>query len=101
MDDRFDKSIVEPRLYLGPEAQRSDQEQNVTPTQGQLAIVLATLLIGIMLLGIQLWILTVALDLYLGGSSQDIWALPLISFLIFAGGLFSLRMLGKTRYPKR
>lgn len=97
-DDRT--RVVEPRLYLGPEASRQDREQNVSPTPGQQAVVLAALFIGLMLLGIQLWLLTVALDLYLAGKAGDMWALPLISGLIFLGGLFSLRMLRRQRNPR-
>jgi hypothetical protein len=39
------------------------------------------------LLGVQLWLLTVALDLYLGGQGGQVWSLALVSGLIFLGGL--------------
>jgi hypothetical protein len=51
------------------------------------------LAIGILLLGIQLWLLTVALDLYLGGRGGQVWSLALVSGLIFAGGLLVLWIL--------
>ena len=35
---------------------------------GELAVVMAALMIGLLLMGIQLWLLTVALELYLGGQ---------------------------------
>ncbi|MBV9170748.1 MAG: hypothetical protein JOZ81_11745 [Chloroflexi bacterium] len=57
------------------------------PPPGQDAIVAAGLTIGILLLGIQLWLLTVALDLYLAGHGDQVWSLALVSALIFAGGL--------------
>ena len=66
-----------------------------TPPPGSVAIVLTGLAIGILLMGIQLWILTLALDLYLSGGGANILALALISGLIFLGGLIVLRLLGR------
>ncbi len=63
------------------------------PPPGQGPIILAGLSIGILLMGIQLWLLTVALDLYLAGSGSGIWNLALISGLIFLGGLLMLWLL--------
>ena len=51
------------------------------------AIVMAALMLGLLLMGIQLWLLTVALELYLGGHGRQVWLLALVSGLIFAGGL--------------
>lgn len=68
-----------------------------TPPPGRVAIVLSGLAIGILLMGIQLWILTVALDLYLSGGGPGVLVLTLISGLIFLGGLFVLRQL--SRHP--
>ena len=50
-------------------------------------------------MGIQLWLLTVALDLYLGGNDNPIWPLPLVSGLIFLGGLLTFRLLNRRRRP--
>ena len=97
MDGSNKPSIVEPYLQLGPDAARSDREQNLSPTPGQQALVLAALIIGILLMGIQLWLLSVALDLYLAGGTHDIWPLPLISGLIFLGGWLVLRMFRRRR----
>jgi len=74
----------------------SDVERS--PSPGQVGILLASLTIGILLMGIQLWLLTIALDLYLGGSSSYIWLLAIISGLVFLGGLFILRVL--RRHPQ-
>jgi len=63
------------------------------PPPGQEAIVMATLAIGIVLMGIQLWLLTVALDLYLAGKGDQIWGLALVSAAIFLGGLMMTRLL--------
>lgn len=63
------------------------------PPLGQVAVILMALTIGILLMGIQLWLLTIALDLYLGGSGTWLWLLTIISGLIFLGGLLMLRVL--------
>ncbi|TMD56474.1 MAG: hypothetical protein E6I93_05060 [Chloroflexi bacterium] len=69
-----------------------------SPSPGQIATVLTGLAIGILLMGIQLWLLTIALDLYLGGQDTYIWLLAVISGLVFLGGLLVLRVL--TRRPR-
>jgi hypothetical protein len=63
------------------------------PPPGQAPIVAAGLAIGILLLGVQLWLLTVALDLYLAGRGDLVWSLALVSGLIFLGGLVVLWIL--------
>ena len=65
------------------------------PPPGQGPIVLTGLSIGILLMGIQLWLLTVALELFLGGSGSQVWNLALISGLIFLGGLLMLWLLDR------
>jgi hypothetical protein len=66
---------------------------DVPPPPGQSALVATGLAIGILLLGIQLWLLTVALDLYLAGHGDQVWSLALVSGLIFVGGLAVLWIL--------
>lgn len=66
-----------------------------TPPPGQLAVVMAALMIGLLLMGTQLWLLTVALELYLGGKGRQVWLLALVSGAIFAGGVVMLRLLGR------
>ena len=56
---------------------------------------LAPLMLALLLMGIQLWLLTVALELYLGGAGRQVWQLALASGLIFLGGLLTLRLLGQ------
>jgi hypothetical protein len=69
-----------------------------SPPPGQMAVVLVGLVIGVLLMGVQLWLLTVALDLYLGGQSTlSIWLLVAISGLVFLGGLVMLRVPGYRR----
>jgi hypothetical protein len=65
------------------------------PPPGQAAVVGAGLAIGLLLMGVQLWLLTVALDLYLAGAGYQVWSLALVSGLIFLGGLLVLWQLGK------
>jgi hypothetical protein len=72
------------------------------PQPGQAPIVAAAVAIGILLLGIQLWILTVALDLFLEGNGGQVWMLAVVSGLIFAGGLsvvWLLRHRPRVRHP--
>jgi hypothetical protein len=73
-----------------------------SPSPGHVAVVLTGLAIGILLMGIQLWLLTIALDLYLAGHGTNIWLLAIVSGLVFLGGLLVLRMLGqRPRRPQR
>lgn len=74
------------------------------PALGQVAVVMMALMIGLLLMGIQLWLLTVALDLYLAGHGTLLWLVALISGLIFVGGLLMLRVLHRrpdtlSRFP--
>ncbi len=82
----------------------SDVER--TPPPGQVAVVLAALVLGILLMGIQLWLLTVALDLYLAGKGAFLWLMAIISGLVFVGGLLILRVLERrprslSQFPPR
>ena len=63
-----------------------DSALDQPPPPGEAALVIAALLIGILLMAIQLWLLTVALELYLGGQGPRVWQLALASGLIFLGG---------------
>jgi hypothetical protein len=84
-----------------PEAPSSIRRQPTAPSgavdqappPGQDAIIMAALAIGIVLMGIQLWLLTIALDLYLAGKGDQIWGLALVSAAIFLGGLMMTRLL--------
>jgi len=78
-----------PREFDDPEG---EFQPSMAP--GQRAIVLAAVLMGLLLLGIQLWLLTVAVELYLGGETQGAWSLALVSAFVFLGGLFVYRLLG-------
>ena len=91
-----------PRPYRDPVPRPTDQlEVNPAPSPGHQAMVLAGLCIGLLLLGVQLWLLTVALDLFLAGADQPLWLLPLVSGLIFLGGLFVLWVLQRQHQYRR
>lgn len=65
------------------------------------SLLLAALAIGILMLAVQLWLLTVSLDLYLGGRGDEVVSLAIISGVIFLGGLLALRLLAAGRRPRR
>lgn len=65
------------------------------PAPGTEAMLLAAYTIGIILLGVQLWLLTVALELYLGGEGENAWVLAVISAVVFSGGLLAYRLLSR------
>ena len=78
---------------LGPAAGRPAAPAEERPPPGQAAVVAAALAIGLLLLGLQLWLLTIALDLFLAGRGERVWLLALFSGLIFLGGLAVLWLL--------
>jgi len=61
-------------------------------------LVMAALTVGLVLMALQLWVLTTALDLLLGGHPDQVWQLTVVSGVIFAGGLGVLALL---RRPDR
>jgi hypothetical protein len=67
---------------------------------GRQALLLTALVIGFLLLAIQLWLLTVALDLYLGGSGDEIWLLALVSGFVFLGGLLALQLIERPPHTR-
>ncbi|HET7755045.1 MAG TPA: DUF6755 family protein [Anaeromyxobacteraceae bacterium] len=56
-------------------------------------VLTTALALGLVLMAIQLWLLTVALDLLLGGKSEGFLRLAAASGAVFAGGLLVLRLL--------
>jgi hypothetical protein len=86
--------------FDGP-ARAPDGPADRTPPPGQVAVVMAALMLGLLLMGIQLWLLTVALELFLGGHGPQVWLLALVSGLIFVGGLLVLKVLGRRPRPLR
>ncbi len=80
-----------PAEYAG--ARRADESVGARPRPGQMPLVTMAGAIGVILMGIQLWLLTVALDLFLSGKGDQVWQLALVSAAIFLGGLFMLWLL--------
>ena len=72
------------------------QEMGEMP--GRQALLLGALALGVLMLAMQLWLLTVALELFLSGEGEGIWALALVSGTLFAGGLLASWLLA--RKPK-
>lgn len=70
-------------------------ELEIATPPGLQALLLAALAIGILMLSLQLWLLTVSLDLFLAGRGGEVWSLAFVSGLIFIGGLVALRLLSR------
>lgn len=75
--------------------------RTAVPSPGEGGLVSAALAIGILLMGIQLWILTVALEHFERHEYPPIYALAGISALIFAGGVLMLWLLRRTPAVRR
>jgi hypothetical protein len=73
-----------------------DVDVDRPPAPGREALLLALLIAGFLLMGIQLWLLTVALNLYLGGKGSHVWPLAVISGAVFMGGLLALRVASRS-----
>lgn len=82
----------------GGRGSQGELEPAVPP--GRRAMLLAAVTVGIIMLGIQLWLLTVALDLYLAGAGSEVWTLAAFSGVVFLGGLGALRLLERST-PRR
>ncbi len=74
---------------------RAEREEEPAPPPGRQAVLIAKLALGVLLLGVQLWLLTVALDLYLSGDGSDEWTLAVFSGVVFVGGLLALGVPGR------
>ncbi|MGI8483762.1 MAG: DUF6755 family protein [Thermomicrobiales bacterium] len=78
---------------------QSEDSEN-RPRPGESALVTLGLVIGILFMTIQLWLLTVAFDLYLAGQRGETVRAAVISGLVFVGGLLMLRVLDR-RPPRQ
>lgn len=67
------------------------------PPPGLQALLLAALAIGMLMLSVQLWLLTVSLDLFLAGRGGEVWSLAIGSGLIFLGGVMALLLISRAR----
>lgn len=82
----------------GNRAQQLDQRPAARESaRWQTPVLLAALAVGILFLAIQLWLLTVALDLLLAGEGRRLWQIAVVSGFIFLGGLLVLWLLQRNR----
>lgn len=77
----------------------SSDERERMPPVGQSGLATLGLAIGLLLVAIQLWLLTIAFDLYPEGNRGATVGVALSSGLVFIGGLVMLRLLN--RRPRR
>ncbi len=91
-----------PNGHLASDGSAHPEElRDQPPPVGQVTIVMAALTIGILLMAIQLWLLTVALDLFLAGNGGDVWRTAVVSGAIFLGGLGMLTILRRRPRVRR
>ncbi len=76
------------------------EEREHGPRPGESTLVTLGLVVGILFMTIQLWLLTVAFDLYLSGQRGETVRVAIISGLVFLGGLLMLRVLDR-RPPRQ
>lgn len=57
------------------------------PLPGRAAVAFLGLMLGLLLMAVQLWLLTLAFDLYLAGNRAETVWVAVISGVIFLGGL--------------
>lgn len=88
-----------PPAYVG--VKRPDEAVDERPRPGQAQLVMTGLMIGLLLMGIQLWLLTIALELYLAGHGATVWQPALASGAIFLGGLLMLWLLRRRPRGRR
>ena len=70
------------------------------PPPGHDGLVMLGLSMGIVLMAIQLWLLTLAFNLYLLGERRGTLIAAIVSGLVFLGGLAMLRVLRWTEHRR-
>lgn len=78
-----------------------EQRMRNSPPPGEAGLLGAALAIGMLLMGLQLWILTVALDAFQRHNDGQVYALAGISALIFLGGAAMLWILRRRPTVRR
>ena len=66
------------------------------PAPGQGGLVMLGLSLGILLMSVQLWLLTLAFNLYLSGDRRGTLIAAIASGCIFLGGLVMLQVLRRS-----
>lgn len=67
------------------------------PRPGHDALVLGALLVGFMMIGLQLWLLSVATELVLEGHASAAWGPVALSGVVLVGGLLTEWLLSRAR----
>ena len=100
MSEHWDRrrDPIERTTIHGPSGVTTHQRDKL-PTVGQGGLATLGLAIGLLLVAIQLWLLTIAFDLYLEGERADTVGVALSSGLVFVGGLIMLKLID--RRPRR
>lgn len=80
---------------------RPDAPYERLPMPGRQALLLAALIFGLIMMAIQLWLLTVALELYLAGDGDHVWGLAVGSGIVFGGGMLAVWLLSRRPYWER
>ncbi len=93
--------MIESGGRAAPGRRRDEDAEGGPPPPGQMPLVMAALAVGVLLMALQLWLLTVALELYLSGDGGRVWQLALVSGAIFAGGLAMLAVLRRRPRVRR
>ncbi len=78
-------------------AEMPETEADRPQRPGRQALLLAAATIGLVMLALQLWFLTIALDLFYLREQSGAWALAVLSGLVYVGGLLALGMFEKSR----
>jgi hypothetical protein len=76
-------------------------ERERLPPPGQAAIAMLALIVGLLLMAIQLWLLTLAFDLYQSGQRAETVGVAIGSGLVFLGGLVMVRFMGRRPRVRR
>ena len=71
------------------------------PAPGQSGLVMLGLSVGILLMSVQLWLLTLAVNLYLAGDPGGTLIAAIVSGGIFLGGLLMLWILRRSARRRR
>ena len=71
------------------------------PAPGQNGVVMLGLSIGVLLMAVQLWLLTLAFNLFLSGDRAGTLLAAIVSGAIFLGGLLMLWVLRRSRHERR
>ena len=82
------KTLKVPPAFVAHERIERTVRRQALP--GQMALILTGLAIGLLLMGIQLQLLSVAIDFYLSGLNNHVWPLVLATGAIFLDGLVIL-----------